>query len=44
MVGLIKKILPFVLDDNSFVEGTMTHDMKGKVLEDNLHISSLATV
>lgn len=32
LIGFIREIMPFVLSENSIFEGTVTHDMTGKVL------------
>lgn len=32
LIGFIREIMPFVLKENSFIEGTITHDTKGNVL------------
>ena len=32
LIGFIREIMPFVLDENSMIEGTITHDLTGKVL------------
>ena len=33
LIGFIKEILPFVLNENAMIEGTIKHDMEGKVLK-----------
>ena len=32
LIGFIREIMPFVLNENSIIEGTISHDMTGKVL------------
>ncbi len=32
LIGFIREIMPFVLNENSIIEGTITHDLTGKVL------------
>lgn len=38
LIGFIKKIIPYILDDKSFLEGTIHHDKDGKILEEKLKI------
>ena len=37
LIGFIRKILPFVLEDDSFVEGTIFHDMQGNIIKEKLY-------
>lgn len=39
-VGFIEEILPYILMDNQFVEGTFRHDTSGNVLEKSLKNST----
>ena len=32
LIGFIRELMPFVLNENSIIEGTITHDITGKVL------------
>ncbi len=32
LIGFIREIMPFVLQENSVIEGTVTHDKTGKVI------------
>jgi 8-oxo-dGTP diphosphatase len=36
LIGFIREIMPFVLEDNKIIEGTIKHDQNGKVLEQNI--------
>jgi 8-oxo-dGTP diphosphatase len=36
LIGFIRKILPYILDEKTFVEGTIKHTITGQVLEDHL--------
>ena len=36
LIGFIKEIMPFILNKNSKIEGTIKHDLKGKVLEEKI--------
>lgn len=38
LIGFIKKILPHILDEKKFVEGTIKHDIRGNILEENLNL------
>ena len=42
LIGFIKRILPNVLEENEFIEGTIIHDMEGNVLDEKITISSLS--
>lgn len=37
IIGFIRLILPTILEENTFIEGTITHNLNGEVLSDNLH-------
>jgi len=41
LIGFIKKILPYVLDENKFIEAIILHDMHGNVLSDNMTIHNM---
>jgi len=36
LIGFIRELMPFILDENAIVEGTIKHDLKGNVLEKNI--------
>ena len=36
IIGFIRRILPHILGDDGFVEGTLWHDLKGNVLEGDI--------
>lgn len=40
LIGFIKRILPHILEENKFVEGTLFHDNNGDVLKENIKVSS----
>lgn len=44
MIGFIREILPYVLMDDQFVEGTFRHDLRGTVLERTLRCSNQSFV
>ena len=41
LIGFIKEVLPHVLDEKKFVEGTIKHDNFGNVLENNIKIINI---
>lgn len=38
IIGFIQKILPHILQEDCFFEGTIVHDQKGQVLQDTLKV------
>ena len=36
LIGFIRRILPAILKDDGFLEGTIRHDLRGNVLEETL--------
>lgn len=36
LIGFIREIMPFILDENAIIEGTIKHDLKGNVLAKNI--------
>jgi 8-oxo-dGTP diphosphatase len=38
LIGFIRRIIPHVLEENEFIEGTIVHDMTGKVIEEKISI------
>lgn len=38
LVGFIRRVLPHILDDQSFFEGTITHDMQGNIVTENIKL------
>lgn len=43
LIGFIRKVLPHVLDEQSFFEGTIVHDMQGQVISDTIKVLSGTT-
>jgi ADP-ribose pyrophosphatase YjhB (NUDIX family) len=37
IIGFIRKVLPLLLDEESFFEGTVVHDLQGEVLSDTIN-------
>lgn len=42
LIGFIRKVLPHILDENSFFEGTIVHDLQGQVISDTIKVHSVA--
>lgn len=40
LIGFIRTILPYVLDERAFFEGTIVHDHQGRVIDHTLHVSA----
>ena len=40
LIDFIRRILPSVLKENEFIEGTIIHDAKGNVIKETLNINS----
>jgi 8-oxo-dGTP diphosphatase len=40
LIGFIKEFMPFILNGDSMIEGTIKHDKKGNVLEKKLILNS----
>jgi 8-oxo-dGTP diphosphatase len=38
IIGFIRLVLPYVLDDTVFFEGTVVHDVRGNVLSDTIKL------
>ena len=36
LIGFIRELMPFILDENAIIEGTIKHDLKGNVLAKNI--------
>jgi len=36
LIGFIRDLMPFILNENSIIEGTIKHDIKGMVLEKHI--------
>jgi 8-oxo-dGTP diphosphatase len=36
LIGFIKKLVPFILDEKSFFHGTIKHDLLGNVISENI--------
>lgn len=41
LIGFIKEIIPFVLDGNEFVEGTIFHDDEGNVIDKQIALRTV---
>jgi len=40
LIDFIRRIIPYVLSGNEFVEGTIVHDIKGNVIEEKLSVKT----
>jgi 8-oxo-dGTP diphosphatase len=38
IIGFIRRVLPHILDERSFFEGTIVHDMQGQVISDIIKV------
>ena len=38
IIGFIRKVLPYILDETSFFEGTIVHDLQGEVISDTIKV------
>lgn len=36
LIGFIKKIMPYILDESSTFDGVIVHDAKGNVIKDSI--------
>jgi 8-oxo-dGTP diphosphatase len=41
IIGFIRKVLPHILDERSFFEGTIVHDLQGQVISDTIKVHSI---
>lgn len=41
LIGFIRKVLPHILDEKSFFEGTIVHDLQGQVISDTIKVHSI---
>lgn len=38
LIGFIRKIMPAVLEEKGFLEGTIVHDLKGNIVKETLNV------
>lgn len=38
LIGFIRKVLPLILDEKSFFEGTIVHDLQGDVISERINV------